>query len=179
MNSLRRSKNENETAIKYTTKHTRRTQSLMITQSIRWANMNKSWLIGSRVRSARGVLLVKHVSLALMSTEPVGCWLRLLSLSASLYALKRLSVGSFSVFTIRYDTRCYFNVRSKADISQLNLPHGTDSLNSFTLLFYLPFIGPAFYSFIFSVPYNFMASVKLLLAKIHLPSQYVIYAVFR
>jgi len=25
--------------------------------------------------------------------------------------------------TIRYDTRCYFNVRSKADISQLNLPH--------------------------------------------------------
>jgi len=25
---------------------------------------------------------------------------------------------------IRYDTRCYFNVRSKADISQLNLPHG-------------------------------------------------------
>ena len=26
--------------------------------------------------------------------------------------------------TIR-DTRCYFNVRSKADISQLNLPHGS------------------------------------------------------
>jgi len=25
---------------------------------------------------------------------------------------------------LRYDTRCYFNVRSKADISQLNLPHG-------------------------------------------------------
>ena len=24
-------------------------------------------------------------------------------------------------------TRCYFNVRSKADISQLNLPHGTDN----------------------------------------------------
>jgi len=30
-------------------------------------------------------------------------------------------------FTIWYDTRCYFNVRSKADISQLNLPHGTDN----------------------------------------------------
>jgi len=29
--------------------------------------------------------------------------------------------------TIRYDTRCYFNVRSKADISQLNLLHGTDN----------------------------------------------------
>jgi len=26
--------------------------------------------------------------------------------------------------TIRYDTRCYFDVRSKADVSQLNLPHG-------------------------------------------------------
>jgi len=25
---------------------------------------------------------------------------------------------------IRYDTRRYFNVRSKADMSQLNLPHG-------------------------------------------------------
>ena len=29
--------------------------------------------------------------------------------------------------TIRYDTRCYFNVRSKVNISQLNLPHGTDN----------------------------------------------------
>jgi len=29
--------------------------------------------------------------------------------------------------TIRYDTRCYFNVRSKANISQHNLPHGTDN----------------------------------------------------
>ena len=29
--------------------------------------------------------------------------------------------------TIRYDTRCYFNVRSKANMSQLNLPHVTDN----------------------------------------------------
>jgi len=29
--------------------------------------------------------------------------------------------------TIRYDTRCYFDVHSKADMSQLNLPHGTDN----------------------------------------------------
>ena len=27
----------------------------------------------------------------------------------------------------RYDTRCYFTVRSKPDMSQLNLPHGTDN----------------------------------------------------
>ena len=29
--------------------------------------------------------------------------------------------------TIRYDTRCYFNVRSKADMSHLNLPPGNDN----------------------------------------------------
>jgi len=29
--------------------------------------------------------------------------------------------------TIRHDTICYFNVRSKANMSQLNLPHGTDN----------------------------------------------------
>jgi len=30
---------------------------------------------------------------------------------------------------LRYEreTRCYFNVHSKADMSQLNLPHGTDN----------------------------------------------------
>jgi len=33
----------------------------------------------------------------------------------------------FSHDTIRYDTRCYFNVRSKADISRLNPPHGNDN----------------------------------------------------
>jgi len=29
--------------------------------------------------------------------------------------------------TIRYDTRCYFNVHSKADMSPLNLPHGNNN----------------------------------------------------
>jgi len=28
---------------------------------------------------------------------------------------------------IVYGTRCYFSVRSKADTSQLNLPHGTNN----------------------------------------------------
>ena len=36
-------------------------------------------------------------------------------------------VDVFYGWPIRYNTRCYFNVRSKADISQLNLPHGTDN----------------------------------------------------
>ena len=34
---------------------------------------------------------------------------------------------STSIDTIRYDRRCGFNVRSKADMSQLNLPHGNDN----------------------------------------------------
>ena len=32
-----------------------------------------------------------------------------------------------SVVMIRYDTKCYFNVRSKADMNQLNQPHGNDN----------------------------------------------------
>jgi len=39
-------------------------------------------------------------------------------------------VPVFHKIIIRYDTRCYVNVRSKADISQLNLPHETDNLKS-------------------------------------------------
>ena len=34
------------------------------------------------------------------------------------------SVGTYEIW---YDTRCYFNVQSKADISQLNLPQGTSN----------------------------------------------------
>jgi len=34
----------------------------------------------------------------------------------------------FEVFVVElYDTRCYINVRSKANMSQLNLPHGADN----------------------------------------------------
>ena len=43
---------------------------------------------------------------------------------------QRFDCTSWPIFfpnTIRYDTRCYFNMRSKADISQLNLPRGTDN----------------------------------------------------
>ena len=32
-----------------------------------------------------------------------------------------------TTYTIRYDTRCYINVRSKANMSQLNLPPGNDN----------------------------------------------------
>jgi len=48
----------------------------------------------------------------------------------ALYVIWTRHAGSFRTgmpATIRYDTRCYFNVRSKANMSQLNLPHGTDN----------------------------------------------------
>jgi len=41
----------------------------------------------------------------------------------SVHAVKYVS--RIANTTIRYDKRCYFNMRSKADISQLNLPHET------------------------------------------------------
>ena len=46
-------------------------------------------------------------------------------------APRRLLPGRLDIqthaFLYQYDTRCYFNVRSKADISRLNLPHGNDN----------------------------------------------------
>ena len=43
----------------------------------------------------------------------------------------RISYGGMCLgrghMSIRYDTRCYFNLHSKANISQLNLPHGTNN----------------------------------------------------
>ena len=38
-----------------------------------------------------------------------------------------LYTAAIDKMLIRYDIKCYFNVRSKADISQLNLPHGTNN----------------------------------------------------
>jgi len=35
----------------------------------------------------------------------------------------RPMLGYFYIL-LRYDKRCYFDVRSKADMSRLNLPHG-------------------------------------------------------
>jgi len=40
------------------------------------------------------------------------------------------------IVSLGYDTRCNFNVRSKADISQLNLPHGFESGHSTSLCTY-------------------------------------------
>ena len=45
-----------------------------------------------------------------------------------LFIILARDVGQTDTQTdVRFDTRCYFNVRSIADVSQLNLPHGTTS----------------------------------------------------
>ena len=61
----------------------------------------------------------------------IHTWEALGVISASNTETDRLTDHGTAVIrydTIRYVTRCRFNVRSKADISQLNLPHGTNNL---------------------------------------------------
>jgi len=49
-------------------------------------------------------------------------WMMCTSRLADMECIARIQ-HAIKVYTIRYDTRCYFNVRSKADMSRLNLPH--------------------------------------------------------
>jgi len=65
---------------------------------------------------------VKYVSAADVQRNVRAC-----SHTQLIHECLMLYVGLAVRDTIRYDTRCYFNVRSKANISQLNLPHGTDN----------------------------------------------------
>ena len=44
-----------------------------------------------------------------------------------LAVVQQLHPADIPATAVRYDTRCYLNVRSKADMSQLNLPHRTDN----------------------------------------------------
>jgi len=58
---------------------------------------------------------------------------RLLYTQARLHWLALFSVGyllNYVHIFVRYDTRCYVNVHSNADISQLNLPHGKKLLKT-------------------------------------------------
>ena len=58
----------------------------------------------------------------------VGSTLPLSMKSASTSHFNKLfSLWTWSALYLRYDTRCYIDVRSKANMSQLNLPHGADN----------------------------------------------------
>jgi len=50
-----------------------------------------------------------------------------LEILSSWFRAQPRSSNKVSAALIRNDTRCYFDVRSKAGTSQLNLPHGTNS----------------------------------------------------
>ena len=48
--------------------------------------------------------------------------------AATSYGVPMILPPSYKTYdTIRYDTRGYFDVRSRADMSQLNLTHGTEN----------------------------------------------------
>ena len=46
------------------------------------------------------------------------------NLGSSYFHVALTTVRHLLNVRVKYDTRCYFNVHSKADVSQLNLPHG-------------------------------------------------------
>ena len=77
------------------------------------------WVYAEKPRFRAEWVVVREELLILAS-----CLLRPMSRNS---VLEEFRVRRFAVIQERYDTRCYFNVRSKADISQLNLPHGTDN----------------------------------------------------
>ena len=62
-----------------------------------------------------GVRLVMSLAFAELQPESINVEFEIRSTAAE------------SGFMIRYDTRCYFNVRLKADMSQRNLPHGNNN----------------------------------------------------
>jgi len=59
--------------------------------------------------------------------EPEVAWLIARVAQHPRHRDRRLVRRRLNNKVIRYDARCYFNVRSKADTSQLNLSHGTDN----------------------------------------------------
>ena len=94
-------------------------------------------LIGCHYFNRDNIVVSKHRCISLITVYTPNCLISL-ELKAIL-ALSPITQGQHCQSTavkskswccqcqIRYDTRCYFNVRLKADISQLNLPHGTDN----------------------------------------------------
>ena len=94
----------------------------------------------NKIQRPSGTILIANVKLKLALVIYI-LYIFLVILPRSVQTKKAEDLGKFfsSVFTVeqeqsssslpvkRYDTICYFNVRSKADISQLNLPHGTDN----------------------------------------------------
>ena len=69
-------------------------------------------------------LTVHICAKAAMATAYITLPLASIDNELSIYSAARQTVNwYFRSSMLRYDLICYFNVRSKADMSQLNLPH--------------------------------------------------------
>ena len=94
-------------------------------------NVYESHVKGYRVSKERDRCLLRAVCFLVLSIQVASYLGR--DFAGGLSCLFLVVTPSYLQFdckcshTIRYDTRCYFIVRSKADISQLNLPHLTDN----------------------------------------------------
>jgi len=76
-------------------------------------------VVQSVAHATRAVVVADQVT-----TDRVG--LTLVTPHATFVYVLQSSKNKHTKNLIEYDTRCYFNVRSKADMSPLNLPHGYD-----------------------------------------------------
>jgi len=76
-------------------------------------------------RSQSIMTITSIVTLAVISIT--GFIWTITGIAASLYPFVNCSYQYYAYLRDNYDTRCYFNVQSKADMSQLNLPHGTNN----------------------------------------------------
>ena len=80
-----------------------------------WGLVSGVLVAGRKARPVAGILVVRPTSVRI-------------AFAGSLVLAARTGLAiQVRYDTIRYDTKCYFNVRSKADMSQLNLPHGNNN----------------------------------------------------
>jgi len=81
----------------------------------------------NKFRQLVPLLTNKDVSLIIRGRLYSSCVRSSILHESETWPVRKENVVALQRAEIRYDTRCYFKVRSKANMSQLNLPHGTDN----------------------------------------------------
>jgi len=113
--------------------HSDNTSMLHAVNEYAWCYLHQNWYnVGSHQHwwnIARSTITVRNEHFDIVYYPSfINSWCLILSLPMYVYNDELCWVTSIDCFTVtllRYDTRCYFNGCSKADISQLNLLHGT------------------------------------------------------
>ena len=97
------------------------------TRSYIICEINISRFLKRKLAEYRHFKTVEHHQLGWNRLPPTE--LKLLQSTNRFRLLRQLETIFYSYLydTIRYDTRCHLNVRSKANIIQLNLLHGTNT----------------------------------------------------